>query len=77
MLSVLVISRSGVLFEGAARQVIVPGEQGVFEVGMFHKPVVSRLLPGSIIIDGTPWPVRRGVVQVGGNRVLALVEEVA
>ena len=76
MLHVLVISHAGVLFEGTAHQVIVPGEQGVFEIQPFHRPVVSRLLPGAVIVDGKTLAIRRGVVQTARNAVTAIVEGV-
>ena len=74
MINVLVISHTGVLFEGQASRVILPGEAGVFEVLPFHRPLVSRLFPGTVIVDETLLPITRGVVTVNHNRVTALVE---
>ncbi|MBI3011389.1 MAG: hypothetical protein HYY58_02720 [Candidatus Omnitrophica bacterium] len=74
MLEVAVLSPEALLFNGRARHVILPGEQGVFEVWPFHRPVVSRLLPGFIVVDGQPFPIRRGVVKVEHDTVTAIVE---
>ena len=51
MLDVIVITPTGVLFEGRAQSVLFPGEQGVFEALSYHKPLVSRLISGNLIID--------------------------
>ena len=73
-LEVLVLGPNRPLFEGRASHVIFPGEQGTFEVGPFHRPIVSRLLPGVMVIDNEELPIQRGVVKVERNRVTALVE---
>ena len=74
MLTVVIISQQGMIFEGTARQLIAPGEHGVFEILDFHRPMVSRLLPGHVIVDETSLPIQRGVLAVGANRVTAIVE---
>ncbi len=70
----MILSPEATLFEGKASRVILPGEQGVFEVHSFHRPLLSRLLPGALIIDDKPMAIRRGVVKVERNRVIAMVE---
>ena len=74
MIDVVILSSETPLFEGKASRVIFPGEQGIFEIGIFHRPFVSRLLPGVITIGDRPLAIRRGVVHVSNNRVIALVE---
>ena len=74
MLSVTLLSASEVLFEGEAEKVILPGEKGIFEIGFFHKPFISRLLPGSAWIDKKEFQIRHGVAKVKSNRVIAMVE---
>ena len=73
-LDVIVLGPDRPLFEGKVSRIIFPGEQGVFEVGPFHRPLVSRLLPGVIVIEGESLPIQRGVVKIERNRVTALVE---
>jgi len=74
VIEVLILGSEAPLFEGKAGRVILPGEQGVFEVGPLHRPLISRLLPGTVIVDEQAIPIRRGVAQVGRNRMIALVE---
>ena len=75
MLEVLVVSPREVLFHGQARRVIVPGEQGVMEVLPFHRPLLSRLLPGVVVVDEALIPIHRGVVKVAHDHVTVIVEQ--
>jgi len=74
MLEVNIISPTEIIFEGEAESVILPGEYGVFEVLVYHKPVLSRLIQGIIDIDGKSFPILRGVVKAENNKVTAIVE---
>ena len=73
-LSVIIFTATGVLFEGEASKVILPGEQGFFEIGSFHKPMISRLLPGMAVIDRKEYPIRHGIAKVKNNRVVLMVD---
>ena len=77
MIDVIVLSPGATLFEGKARRVILPGEQGVFEVFQFHRPLVSRLLPGMVVVDDQPFLIKRGAVKVTRRSVMAIVEPAA
>ena len=74
MLSVLMTSPEKVFFEGMAQSVIVPGEQGTFEVLSLHRPISSRLLAGLVTIDGKSFSVKRGVISVADDEVAIVVE---
>lgn len=74
-LDVMVLSPTDVIFEGKVKSVIVPGEQGVFEIQPFHKRILSRLVGGTMTIDGQRFPMRRGIVRVNQNRVTVVMEE--
>lgn len=74
MLHVVVTSPERVLFDGSARHVIFPGEQGTFEVLTLHRPLVSLLSAGKVSIDDKTIPIRRGVVRVADDAVTAIVE---
>ncbi len=76
-LQVLVSTPERILYEGPASSVICPGESGVFEVLAFHKPILSRLLGGKLIVDGQALPIRRGVMKASLNKVTVVVEEAA
>ena len=70
-----IISIHKVIHKGRAESIILPGDTGVFEVMAFHKNIMSRLLRGDIEVDGTHFPIARGIVKVEGNTVTAVVEE--
>ncbi len=74
MLNVTVISPGRVIFEGQAGSVILPGEAGVFEVLPFHRPLLSRLIGGEVVVDGSSLPIRRGIAKVESDAVTAIVE---
>ena len=75
LLDVSVLSPKKVIFEGKARSVSVPGEQGVFEVFPFHKHILSRLVSGVLFIDTQKLHIQRGIIKVEHNRVTVIVEE--
>jgi F-type H+-transporting ATPase subunit epsilon len=74
MLNVVIISPEKIIFEGQAEKVILPGEQGTFEVLAFHKNLLSRLLSGSVIVDGRIFSIQRGIVKVKDNTVTIVSE---
>jgi len=74
-LDVSLLSPQEVIFEGKAKTIILPGEQGVFELLPFHKRILSRLISGILFIDEKSFPIRRGLVKVNQNRVTIIVEE--
>lgn len=74
MLNVSVLNPREVIFEGSAKSIIVPGEEGVFEVLPFHKRILSRLLSGTVFIDDRSFPVSRGIIKVNQNKVTIIVE---
>lgn len=74
MMDVTILSPREVLFSGQAESIALPGEEGVFEVHPFHRSLVSRLLPGLIVIDQQWMAIRRGVVRVTQSSVTAIVE---
>jgi F-type H+-transporting ATPase subunit epsilon len=75
MLEVVVATPEKILFEGKAKSIILPGEQGVFEILSFHKPLLSRLISGKLIIDEQTFPIQRGVIGFNHNQATIIVEE--
>lgn len=75
MLNVTIMSTVKVVFKGKADSVILPGDTGVFEIMSYHKRVLSRLLKGSIDVDGQEFPIARGVAKVDKNDVMIVVEK--
>ena len=72
---VLIATLDRVVFEGKGKSLILPGENGVFEVLPFHKRLLSRLKAGPVVLDGNTFPIRKGVVKVGPTDVTVIVEE--
>ena len=63
-----------VIYEGKAERIVLPGEHGVFEALSFHKPLLSRLISGNLIVDKRVFPICRGVVGINHNRATIIVE---
>lgn len=74
-LEVTVTSPRGVMFEGKAKSVIVPGEEGTFEIMPFHKRILSRLVSGQLSVDENVFFIHRGIVKVNQNTVTVIAEE--
>ncbi len=73
--NVLVLTLDRVIYEGKAKNLILPGEKGVFEVLPYHKNLLTRLIRGPMILDGSTFPIQRGVAKIGLNDVTVIVEE--
>ena len=71
---VSIVTPGGIVFEGKAQRVIFPGMNGTFEILANHKPLLSRLRSGTIVVDKKSIPVSQGVVRVSLNQVLAIIE---
>jgi len=74
MIEVSIMNQAQVIFSGVAKSVVVPGDEGEFEVLAFHWPIVSLLRKGEIIVDNMGFPVSRGIVRFSGEKLVALVE---
>ena len=74
MLDVLLLNPREIIFEGEAKSVIVPGEEGSLEVLSFHKRLISRLLAGLVFIDDKNYKIRRGIIKVSQNKVTIIIE---
>ncbi len=59
-------------FDGAARQVVLPGESGEVGVLAFHAPMLCALAAGEVQIDGQRFAIRGGVARVERNHVTIL-----
>jgi F-type H+-transporting ATPase subunit epsilon len=75
LLEVSLLNPQRIIFQGKAKSVVLPGEEGVFEILPFHKPILSRLISGSIFIDDKVFRIRRGIVKGYQNQVRIIVEE--
>ena len=77
LLDVAILTPHGIIFKGTARSVIVPGEEGMFEVLPFHKCILSRLISGILCIDEKRLQIQRGIIKVNQNKVTVITEEAA
>ena len=75
LLDVSILNHQKVVFKGPAVSVTVPGEKGVFEILVYHRPILSRLISGTLYVDEKNFPIKRGIVQVNQNKVNIIVEE--
>jgi len=75
MIEVTILNPKETLYSGVASSIILPGDTGDFEVMRYHKPVISLLRQGRIVLDGeTALPIRRGVARAHLDTLVALVE---
>ena len=64
-----------IIFEGDAASVLLPGDEGEFEILDFHKPIVSRLKKGYILVDNDKdYLIREGVAKFSQQKLVAMVE---
>lgn len=76
MFKVTVLDSQRVLFEGEANRVFLPGDTGEFEVLELHKPLISLLKEGMVVIDGDQAiPISSGIVRVRKDELVVLVEK--
>ena len=71
-----ILTPSEILYDGETWSVFLPGTEGEFEIMNNHKPVMSLLKEGQIILDWKKTvPLKRGIVKLFHNEVVALIEE--
>ncbi len=75
MIHITVLNPKERLFEGEAESVVLPGDNGDFEILPFHKPIISLLRGGTIIVGSRQLKIRRGIARVIRDQVVALVEQ--
>ena len=73
------VSPDKVLFSGAVQAVLVPGNEGDFQVLADHAPVMTSVRPGVVAIDDPQGKHRRifvrgGFADASKNRVILLAE---
>ncbi len=74
MINVSIMNQEQEIFKGVANTVILPGDEGEFEVLSFHWPIVSLLRQGEIVIDNMGFPISKGIVRFADEQLVALVE---
>ena len=67
--------RDGVLFEGQSSTVSLPGKDGEFEILDFHKPIISVLKKGLILVDNEKeFYIKGGVAKMNLQSLVAVVD---
>ena len=75
MFEVTILNPKYAIYEDMAKSVFLPGIKGEFEVLNYHKNIISLLKEGQIIINGDKSiPIKKGVVKMYKNKLVALVE---
>lgn len=73
---VSIYMRDKVAFEGEGWSVFLPGDTGEFEVLAFHKPILSLLKEGKVIIDQSKeFPVKKGIMRFHNEELVVLAED--
>ena len=76
MFKTTILNPKRTIYEGEAQSVFLPGNSGEFEILEFHKPIMSLLKQGEIVIDWNKYiPISKGVMSMYENELVALVEE--
>ena len=76
MFKATIVTPIRTLYQGEAWSVFLPGASGEFEVLELHKPILSLLRKGRIIIDWQKQiPINSGTVKMTGDELIAIVEE--
>lgn len=74
-MNVIAITPQETVFKRKAKSVILPGEKGTFEILPFHKHLISRLVKGKVHIDGSIFPIFRGIAKIEKNNVTIIIEK--
>ncbi len=68
-------SQEDILFEGRSSSVMLPGVDGEFEILDFHKPIISRLKKGVILVDNAKeFPIEGGLAKMHRQSLVAVVD---
>ena len=76
-LTIQILSPEGVVFEGRAKSVFLPGVVSAFEVLPGHAPIISALQAGAVRVVGETeqrFAIRSGVVKVLADRITVCAE---
>ncbi len=63
------------VFEDRCASVILPGTEGEFEILDFHKPILSRLQKGTLVVDNRKeFKIKGGVIKMDHQSLVAIVD---
>lgn len=68
-------AREDIIFDNQASSVVLPGVDGEFEILDFHKPIISRLKKGTILVDNNQeYLIEGGVAKMDRQSLVAIVD---
>jgi F-type H+-transporting ATPase subunit epsilon len=71
-----ILSANKKIFQGKSDKIILPGEEGQFQVLENHADIFALLGEGEIVIgEYKKIPIFSGIVEVLSNKAVVLVEE--
>lgn len=75
-----IVTPEAKLFEGEAKQVQLPGKDGLFGILNNHAPIVASLAKGRIKVEAEDGDIQYveitgGVVEMNNNKVIVLAEK--
>lgn len=81
-MKIMILAGQKNIFEGDAREVVLPGEDGEFSVMDHHAPCLYALRGGQVKvraggaedIEEKIFPVKAGVAKVDGGRLVVMME---
>ena len=76
-MKVTIVSPEKTLYQGESDCVVVPGENGLFEVLHNHAPIISSLTTGTVTCKGAEpfaMDIRGGFIEVANNEISICVE---
>jgi F-type H+-transporting ATPase subunit epsilon len=65
-----------VLFDGVAKELLVPGVDGDMTILPHHSPLVTTLRAGKITVRGESvgsWDIAKGILEVSNNKATVLL----
>lgn len=74
MFKVYIVTKEMTLFDGTASSVVLPGEDGQFNILPFHAPIVFKLTEGEIRVDDKLFNISDGIMRFEDNELHAIVE---
>jgi F0F1-type ATP synthase epsilon subunit len=72
-MEVRVIEPKGPVWQGKAKQVVLPAEEGEISLLDFHQPLLTRLKNGYVGIDSEQIPIEDGTALLQENELIILI----
>ena len=74
-MQVIISSINKQLYQGRAKSVILPTQDGEIQILPEHAPFWGLLSKGPVKVDNQVIPISSGIVQVENDQIIVLVEQ--